>query len=106
MSTLDWHDVDTGDGLPPEVAGPYQSAPPPPIAPATDSADQSERARVLRHPEIAARLCKPPLHYSRPEVWTGYVPPETWRDQHNDSPQRTALLDIITAAVKAEQEGT
>jgi hypothetical protein len=72
--------------------------------PPPSTAADVERDRVLRHPDIAARLCDPPLRYSRPENWTGYVPPETWQGKRNDAPQRTQLLDIITAAVKREKE--
>lgn len=62
--------------------------------------DGSLRSRVLAHPELAKRLCDPPLSYSRPEVWTGYVPAETWQGHKNTSTRRTQLLGII-----AELEG-
>jgi hypothetical protein len=103
----------TAPAVPPTTtSGPTPPPPPPPpptpppgrvTAPGRTAADV-ERDRVLRHPDIAARLCDPPLRYSRPENWTGYVPPETWQGKRNDAPQRTQLLDIITAAVKREKE--
>lgn len=106
---LDWADL--AADVPPDVED-DTPAPRPPRTPlefptgpgAKDPACNAERERVLRHPHIAQRLCDPPLRYSRPEVWNGYVPPETWQGRHNDSPQRAALLDIITAAVKADKE--
>lgn len=101
MSELDWHDVDS-DQAPAE---PRPVPPKAPIAPTSDTACQAERARVLRHPEIAKRLCDPPLRYSHPEAWSGYVPPETWQGKTNNHPARAALLGIITAAVEADKEG-
>jgi hypothetical protein len=106
MSTvpeIDWADVE-GDAAPTEPAEPRPSPPAGPIAPTSDSATQGERARVLRHPEIAKKLCEAPLYYSRPEAWNGYVPPAMWREEHNDAPERKALLEIIGAAVAADAE--
>jgi hypothetical protein len=62
------------------------------------SAVKARRELVLSQPEIAARLCEPPLGYQRPEQWNGFIPPEFWCEQRNDSPQRAALLDICSAA--------
>lgn len=72
---------------------------------AADMCDK-RRARVLAQPEIAKRLTQPPLRYSKPEVWNGYVPPATWREQTNNSPQRAALMQILSdvAAAEIEQE--
>jgi hypothetical protein len=92
----------TAPAVPPTTtSGPTHPSQP---SPTPSTAADVERDRVLRHPDIAARLCDPPLRYSRPENWTGYVPPETWQGKRNDAPQRTQLLDIITAAVKREKE--
>lgn len=65
--------------------------------------NERRRALVLRHPEVARRLTRPPLDYARPEQWTGYIPPESWNGEHNDSPRRAALLDIIAAAEAVER---
>ena len=100
---IDWADLDT-DEPPIDEDPPPTVAPRPAEPPTSDAACQAERARVLRHPHIAARLTQPPLGYSRPEVWNGYVPPETWQGRHNNAPQRAALLEIITDAVKADEE--
>lgn len=101
---LDWHDTET-DQAPAETTHTHAPSPPAgPPAPTSDSACQAERARVLRHPDIAKRLCESPLYYTRPEVWNGYVPPAMWREQTNDAPERVALLDIIGAAVQADKE--
>lgn len=100
---LDWHDLDA-EAPPDDEPVRRPAIEPLPAQPTSDAACQAERDRVLRHPDIAARLCERPLGYSRPEVWNGYVPPETWQGRHNDSPQRKALLEIITAAVEAEKE--
>jgi hypothetical protein len=85
-------------------------------------ASAARRARVLRHEDIAQRLLEPPLRYSRPEVWNGYIPPATgpygakWPDDDgrgygvddapNTSPCRAALMDLLRAVVEREQEAT
>lgn len=69
-------------------------------APAAAITGSDLRSRVLAHPDLAARLCDPPLRYSRPDAWTGYVPPDTWQGRHNDSTRRLQLIGII-----AELEG-
>jgi hypothetical protein len=85
-------------------------------------ATAARRARVLRHPDIAQRLLDPPLRYSRPEVWNGYIPPATgpygakWPDDRgrgygvddapNTSPCRAALIDVLRAVLAREQEAT
>jgi len=94
------------------------------------AANQARRERVLRHPDLARRLTEPPLGYSRPEQWNGYVPPAEIQDevpeglhssaldggfpnQHgkrsggtrpNMSPRRAALVDICAEALRREQE--
>jgi hypothetical protein len=35
------------------------------------------RERVLAHPDLAAALCRPPLGFAQPQMWTGFVPPRT-----------------------------
>lgn len=56
------------------------------------------REMVLRHPDVARRLCEPPLSFKHPSQWNGFVPPELWAEQFNDSPRRAALLDICREA--------
>lgn len=62
------------------------------------------KALVLRHPDLAARLCERPIGHSRPEVWNGWIPPEVWQGQRNDSPVRSALLDIVAEAERRESQ--
>lgn len=62
------------------------------------------RALVLRHPDLAARLCEPPIRHTTPEHWTGYVPPA--HDAPgvggglplNTSPARAALGALVAEA--------
>lgn len=61
----------------------------------------SDRAAVLANPDLAARLTQPPLGYARAEQWNGFIPPDTWNGARNDSPRRTALLEIIEEATSA-----
>lgn len=96
---LDWADLDG-----PEPPGDAPANPREGVPPTSDSACQAERERVLRHPEVAIRLTQPPISYARAEQWNGYVPPEMWRERHNDAPQRAALLSIIAAAVALERD--
>lgn len=62
------------------------------------------RALVLRHPDLAARLCEPPLRHTTPEHWTGYIPPaydaETFGGGQpiNTSPARAALVALLAEA--------
>jgi hypothetical protein len=104
---IDWADLpaDVPPDVEPEPTVP-ERIPVPATTPQGDARAQSERARVLRHPDIAKRLTEPPLRYSRPEVWNGYLPPDMWQGRHNDSPQRAALLEIVTAAVAADKADT
>jgi len=41
-------------------------------------ANQQRRAAVLAQPDLAAELTRPPLNFTRPEHWNGYIPPATW----------------------------
>jgi len=63
------------------------------------AACRERRAAVLAHPDLAARLCQPPIGYARPDQWNGYIPPATWREQHNDSPRRAALEVLYLEAL-------
>jgi hypothetical protein len=69
---------------------------------------KSNRKRVLAHREIALCLCEPPLDYSTPEAWTGYIPPATYEGQFstmaNHSARRDALLLIMQAVDNAERK--
>ncbi|WP_055406609.1 hypothetical protein [Frankia sp. ACN1ag] len=58
------------------------------------------RARVLAHPDLAARLCAPPLGYRSPEGWNGFVPPRLCGEQLNASVVRRALVDLATEAMR------
>jgi hypothetical protein len=61
---------------------------------------RAERRRlVLAHPDLAARLTRLPLAYTRPDQWTGFVPPRVWRDQLNTDPRRLALAGICAEAL-------
>jgi hypothetical protein len=69
-------------------------------------ANQDRRARVLRHPDLAARLCAPPLGYQRAEQWNGFVPPKylpadlNGVTRINTSPRRAALVEISAEAMR------
>lgn len=109
-TAFDWHDVEEDqapeDETAPVPATTTTTATPPPRATSWPNADpecQARRELVLRHPDIAVRLTQPPLRYTRPEVWNGWIPPLTWREQINDSPRRKALMEIVAAAQKAEK---
>lgn len=68
---------------------------------------QARRDRVLAHPDIAAKLTKPPLNYSKPEIWNGYIPPATTGAlvgaRTNSSVVRKALIAICNEVVEREQ---
>jgi hypothetical protein len=70
------------------------------------------KARVLAHPDIAARLTEPPMRYTRPDQWSGYIPPQ-WiagagdnpaEGRLNTSPYRAQLVDIMTELVQRERQ--
>lgn len=67
------------------------------------------RALVLRHPDLAAQLTQPPIKFSRPEVWNGYIPPATdCTGAINTAPSRRVLLELVAEAearAGAEQKG-
>ncbi|MEU7416744.1 hypothetical protein [Streptomyces antibioticus] len=57
------------------------------------------RALVLRHPDLAEQLTKPPINHARPDVWTGYIPPATdCTGAINTAACRPALLALIAEA--------
>lgn len=60
------------------------------------------RRGVLGHPDLAKKLTEPPIGYERPEQWNGFVPPELWREQHNDSARREALVELVTEAARRD----
>lgn len=60
------------------------------------------KALILRHPDLAAKLCEPPLGYQRPDQWSGAVPPETWNGVANDSPLRPVILQLLAEAEARE----
>ncbi|MEU0236811.1 hypothetical protein ABZ234_03905 [Nocardiopsis sp. NPDC006198] len=60
----------------------------------------AERRRaVLAHPDLAERLTLPPLNFSSPDRWEGYIPPEMWQQVPNNSPRRLALVAIYEEAL-------
>lgn len=66
------------------------------------------RARVLRYPDLAARLTQRPLEFSTPEKWNGYVPPKTVPTldgyKPNDSATRAVLVEICAEALRRDAE--
>lgn len=64
-----------------------------------------DKERILRHPDLAARLCEPPLNYANPKQWNGYIPPAVYGQQLNTCPRRAALMELATEAFKREQAG-
>lgn len=76
---------------------------------ATAASEIAERrARVLRYPDLAARLTQRPLEFTHPEKWNGFVPPKTvptrddWKP--NDSAVRAALVEICAEALRRDAE--
>jgi hypothetical protein len=57
-----------------------------------------DREIVLAHPDLRERLTTPPLGYASAEQWNGYIPPELCNGEHNSSPRRAALVDIVAEA--------
>lgn len=72
------------------------------VALAGASTMKERRQAVLRHPDLAAKLCEAPLSMSSPERWTGFVPPATQEARHrqvnSESPYRAQLVEIVEAA--------
>lgn len=69
---------------------------------------RERRARVLAHPDLAGRLCDPPMRLSSPEVWTGHVPPARvdilGSSRPNNSPNRRQIIEVLRAVAEREQE--
>lgn len=75
---------------------------------AAAEAEHAERRRlVLAYPDLAQRLTQPPIGYTDPRQWTGYIPPymiegptqhgrNTWT--RNLSPVRVHLVAITREA--------
>lgn len=76
-----------------------------------DTRNRHQRTLVLRFPDIAKRLCEPPLGLKDPQQWTGYIP-GYWDAEGphghvrpNTSPIRAQLAEILqTAAAHADQQ--
>ena len=64
----------------------------------------ANRDAVLAHPDLAARLTADPIGYKTPEQWNGFIPPDSFNGQHNRSPRREALLELVAEA-RAAKEG-
>lgn len=62
------------------------------------------RRRVLAHPDLAKRLTQPPIGMSSTDMWNGWIPPEKWREAHNGSPVRRALVKLMEDVAHAERE--
>lgn len=45
------------------------------IAAKAKASCRERRGAVLRYPDLAARLCQPPLNFRRPDNWNGFIPP-------------------------------
>lgn len=63
------------------------------------------RDSVLRYPDLAARLCEPPIGYEKATQWNGYVPPDTCGNALNLSPRREALVELVNEAARRDREG-
>lgn len=77
------------------------------LAQAIQNAAQQARhrqERVRAHPDLVERLCRA-FRYTRPDQWTGYVPPALDCDgRRNTSPARAELLAILRAVADRERE--
>ncbi len=57
------------------------------------------RGLVLRYPDLAAKLTEPPIGFTRPEMWNGYIPPATdCMGAMNTARCRPALLALVAEA--------
>lgn len=78
-----------------------------PIAEAQEKCAERRR-RVLAHPDIALRLTMRPLSFTTPEHWNGYIGssevPTISGYKPNMSPRRKALIAILRAVEKRENE--
>jgi hypothetical protein len=68
-------------------------------------AARDRRRRVLAHPDLARRLALE-MGYTRPEAWSGYIPPATIPAAHgpvtNTSPRRAALIAVLYAVAERD----
>lgn len=60
------------------------------------------RALINRHPDLAAKLAEIPGQ----TAWNGHIPPATWNGAPNNSPIRTALLELVAEAEAREAPQT
>lgn len=65
---------------------------------------EANRAAVLAHPDLAARLTQAPLEYAHPGQWNGFVPPAQFNEALNTSPRRQALVEIVTEAHTRQEQ--
>lgn len=72
------------------------------VAARTEAAHR--RGLVLRYPDLAAKLTEPPIGFSAPEKWTGYIPPATWNQAMNTAPCRPALLALVAEAERRRDQ--
>jgi len=57
------------------------------------------RGLVLRYPDLAAKLAEPPIGFTSPEKWNGYIPPATdCTGAMNTARCRPALLALVAEA--------
>lgn len=63
----------------------------------------TNRRAVLGHHDLAAKLTQPPLDYALADQWNGFVPPELWNGQVNDSPRRAALVELVDEALRRNE---
>jgi len=67
------------------------------------------RGLVLRYPDLAEQLTKPPIGHARPEIWNGYIPPATdCTGAINTAACRPVLLTLVAEAearAAAAQDG-
>jgi hypothetical protein len=66
--------------------------------------NRQQREIVLRYPDIAKRLCGPPMSLKEPRQWSGFIP-DYWeaedklgRVRPNNSPVRAQLFEVFMAA--------
>lgn len=63
------------------------------------------RGLVLRYPELAAALTRPPIGFSAPEMWNGYIPPATdCTGAMNTARCRPALLALVAEAERRRDQ--
>lgn len=63
------------------------------------------RGLVLRYPDIAAKLTEPPIGFTTPEKWNGYIPPATdCTGAMNTARCRPALLALVTEAERRRDQ--